>query len=325
MIPLLVIGIIVLIVGLYMRQSHREGPQDSRARVSSIVGIVIIIASIIIGSLTTIPAGYRGVVTRFSAVTGTILDEGLQVKLPFIESVVKMSVQTQKYETDSSAVTNDLQDVSTTIALNWRLDPGMADEVYKTLGLEFIDRIAAPAIQETIKQITAQYNAEDLILRRDEVKNAITSSLSTRLLERGIITEAVSITNFQFSETFTAAIESKVAAEQAVLESRNKLERVKVEAEQAQAEAVGVANARIAKAEGEAQYIQIVTEAQVAANQAIAESLTPEVLQYILLDRLGEDVKVMVIPSGQNLDLVVPQLDISEPGTDTLPETATSP
>ena len=319
MIPLLVVGIIVLVIGLYLRQTSKGFERDPKARISSIVGIVLIIASVIAGSLTTIPAGHRGVVIRFSAVTGTILEEGLQTKLPFIESVVKMSVQTQKYETDSSAVTNDLQDVSTSIALNWRLDPGVADEVYRTLGLEYIDRIAAPAIQETIKQITAQYNAEDLILRRDEVKNAITVSLSTRLLERGIVTEALSITNFQFSETFTAAIESKVAAEQAVLEARNKLERVKVEAEQREAEARGEANARIAKAEGEAQYIQIVTDAQVAANESIAESLTPEILQYILLDRLGEDIKIIVIPSGQNLDLVIPQIDALDKSPDTVP------
>jgi len=195
----------------------------------------------------------------------------------------------------------------------------MADEVYKTLGLEYIDRIAAPAIQETIKQITSQYNAEDLILRREEVKNDITASLSTRLLERGIITEAVSITNFQFSETFTAAIESKVAAEQAVLEAKNKLERVRVEAEQAEAQARGEANARIAKAEGEAQYIQIVTEAQVAANESIAESLSPEILQYILLDRLGEDIKIMIIPSGQSLDLVIPQIDASDQSSGIMP------
>ena len=319
MIPMLVVGIVVLIIGLYMRHTSRLDQRDPKARISSVVGIVLIIASIIIGSLTTIPAGHRGVVVRFSAVTGTILEEGLQTKLPFIESVVKMSVQTQKYETDSSAVTNDLQDVSTTIALNWRLDPGVADEVYRTLGLEYIDRIAAPAIQETIKQITAQYNAEDLILRRAEVKNAITTSLSSRLLERGIITETVSITNFQFSETFTTAIEAKVAAQQAVLEARNKLERVKVEAEQREAEAKGEANARIAKAKGEAEYIQIVTDAQVAANEAIAESLTPEVLQYILLDRLGEDIKIMVIPSGQSLDLVMPQLDALDLSPDTIP------
>lgn len=260
------------------------------------------------GSFTTVPAGHRGVVIRFSAVTGSILKEGLQGKLPFIDSVEIMSVQTQKYEATSSAVTNDLQDVSTTIALNWHLDPGMVAEVYRTLGLEFIDRVAAPAIQETIKQITAKFNAEDLILRRDEVKAAITESLSNRLLERGIVTETVSITNFQFSATFTAAIEAKVAAEQAVLEALNKLEQVKVEAQQREAEAKGEADARIAQAIGEAEYIRVVTEAQVAANEAITGSLTPEVLQYILLDRLGEDIKLIVIPSGQGLDIVLPEI-----------------
>ncbi len=312
MVSLLVFGIVVLIVGLYVFQTNKGSESDPKTRlagkVGSIIGIVLIVASIIAGSFTTIPAGSRGVVIRFSAVTGSILEEGLQFKLPFIDSVVKMSVQTQKYETDSSAITNDLQDVSTTIALNWKLDPRMAAEVYRTLGLDFIDRIAAPAIQETIKQITAQYNAEDLILRRDEVKAAITENLENRLSERGIITEIVSITVFQFSDTFTAAIEAKVAAEQAVLEAINKLEQVKVEAQQREAEAKGEADARIATAIGEAEYIRVVTEAQVAANNAIAGSLTPEILQYILLDRLGEDIKVIVIPSGQGLDLVLPEI-----------------
>ncbi len=228
---LLVFGIIVLIVGVSWRTRKAVSGEPNPRLVgnfASIIGIVLIIASLVLGSFTTIPAGSRGVVIRFSATTGTILQEGLRTKLPFIDSVVIMSVQTQKYETNSSAITRDLQDVSTTIALNWKLDAGMADEVYRTLGLEFIERIAAPANQETIKQVTAQFNAEDLILKRDQVKTAITESLSNRLSERGIITELVSITNFQFSDTFTAAIESKVAAEHAVLEATNKLERVKV-------------------------------------------------------------------------------------------------
>lgn len=307
---LLVLGIIALGIGLYIARSNRRRPEALRDRIVPPVGIglgvILIVASIIFGSFTTVPAGNRGVVIRFSAVTGTILDEGLQFKLPFIDSVVRMSVQTQKYEVDAASASKDLQDVNTTIALNYHLDPGQAAEVYRTLGTEYIDRIAAPAIQETVKQVTARYNAEDLILRRDEVKNDITTTLSTRLLERGIITEAVSITEFQFSATFTAAIEAKVAAEQAVFEARNKLERVKVEAQQAEEEAKGVANARIAQANGEAEYIRVVTDAQVAANNAINSSLTPEVLQYILLDRLGPDVKVMIIPSDQGLDLVVP-------------------
>ncbi len=309
---LLVIGIGALVIGLYVFQTNKGSQGDPKNRLAgktgSIIGVVLIIASIVAGSFTTVPAGHRGIVIRFSAVTGSILEEGLQTKLPFIDSVVLMEVRTQKYETQSSAITKDLQDVTTTIALNWKLDSFMAAEVYRTLGLDFINRIAAPAIQETIKQITAQFNAEDLILRRDEVKAAITDSLSDRLLERGIITEMLSITNFQFSDTFTAAIEAKVAAEQAVLEALNKLEQVKVEAQQREAEAKGEADARIAQAIGEAEYIRLVTDAQVAANEAIVGSLTPEVLQYILLDRLGEDIEVIVIPSGQGLDLVLPEL-----------------
>ena len=312
MVPLLVIGIIVLVIGFYISQTSKGAQSDPRSRLTgrlgSIIGVVLIFASLIFGSFATIPAGHRGVVIRFSAVTGTILNEGLQMKLPFLDSVVKMSVQTEKYETGAASASRDLQDVNTTIALNWRLDPSMAAEVYRTLGLEFINRIAAPAVQETIKQVTAKYIAEDLILKRETVKNEIQENLSNRLLERGIITETVSITEFQFSATFVAAIEAKVAAEQAVWEARNKLERVKVEAEQREAEAKGEADARIAKATGEAEYIRVVTEAQVAANQAIAESLTPEILQYILLDRLGEDIKIMVIPSGQGLDLVLPDI-----------------
>ncbi len=313
MIALLVIGIIAVVIGLYLTQTNKGTAGDPRSRfggrVASIVGIIVIVISIFAGLFATIPAGHRGVVIRFSAVTGTILNEGLQMKMPFLDSVVKMSVQTEKYETAAASASRDLQDVNTTIALNWRLDPSAAAEIYRTLGTEYIPRIAAPAVQETIKQVTAKYNAEDLILKRETVKAEIQENLSNRLLERGIITETVSITEFRFSNTFTAAIEAKVAAEQAVWEARNKLERVKVEAEQAEAAAVGEADARIAKANGEAEYIRIVTDAQVAANNAIAESLTPQVLQYILLDRLGEDIKVIVIPSGQGLDLVLPEIN----------------
>ncbi len=316
MTALLIVGLIGIVVGLLLWQtgkgSKTDPAKDPTVRFWGIAGIacgvLLVVGSFIAGSFTTIPAGQRGVVIRFGAVTGNILGEGLRTKVPFIDSVVKMSVQTQKYEASSTAASRDLQDVKTAIALNWRLDPGAATEVYKTLGLEFINRIAAPAIQETIKQITARYNAEDLILKREEVKAAITESLSARLLERGIITETVSITDFQFSTTFIAAIEAKVAAEQSVLEARNKLERVKVEAQQREAEAKGEASARIAKAEGEAEYIRVVTDAQVAANNAIAQSLTPQVLQYVMLDRLGDDIKVMVIPSGQGLGLVLPEL-----------------
>jgi regulator of protease activity HflC (stomatin/prohibitin superfamily) len=312
MVVLLVLSIIVVIVGLYMTQAGKGKAADPRSRlggqVAVIAGIVGIVVTIIAGSFAAVPAGHRGVVIRFNAVTGDVLEEGLQMKLPFLDSVEMMSVRTDKYEVGAASASRDLQDVKTTIALNWRLEPTRTAEIYRTLGTEYIPRIAAPAVQEVIKQVTARYPAEDLILKREAVRDEIAGLLTTRLLERGIIVEAVSITEFQFSSTFVAAIEAKVAAEQAVWEARNKLERVKVEAEQNEAQAKGDASARIARANGEAEYIRIVTDAQVAANKAVAASLTPEVLQYILLDRLGADIKVMIIPSGQGLSLVVPEI-----------------
>ncbi|MBI2852914.1 MAG: prohibitin family protein [Chloroflexi bacterium] len=312
MIGLLILGIITVVAGLYLMQANKGRDGDPRQRfggkIASIVGVVIIVISIAAGAFTAVLAGHRGVVIRFNAVTGAVLNEGLQVKVPFIDSVIMMDVRTDKYETGAASASRDLQDVRTTIALNWRLDPTRTGEIYRTLGPEFMNRIAAPAVQEVIKQVTAKYNAEDLILRREVVRNEIAENLASRLLERGIITEAVSITEFQFSATFVAAIEAKVSAEQAIFEARNKLERVRVEAEQAEAAAKGVAAARIAQANGEAEYIRVVTDAQVAANNAIAESLSPQVLQYILLDRLGDDIKVMVIPAGQGLDLVLPEI-----------------
>jgi regulator of protease activity HflC (stomatin/prohibitin superfamily) len=90
--------------------------------------------------------------------------------------------------------------------------------------------------------------------------------------------------------------------------AQNKLERVKVEAQQAEAQARGLANARIAQAAGEAEYIRIITEAQVNSKKATAGSLSPEVHQYILLDRLAKNVQVMVIPSDKGLDMVLPRL-----------------
>jgi prohibitin 2 len=313
MIGIFVLGILAAIVGgmvlLLARGGCRRGTSNRGvAYVFLVGGGLAVVVSLIGGLFTTIPAGNVGVVIRFGGVTGAALTQGLQTKAPFIDSVVRMSIKTQVYGAKATAASQDLQDVGTDIAVNYHLNADSAVDVYKTLGLNYIETIAAPAVQETVKEITAKFLAEDLILRRDAVKAAITDSLVLRLQGRGIIVETISITNFEFSPVFSAAIEAKVAALQAVLEAQNKLERVKVEAQQAEAQAKGLANARIAQATGEAEYIRIITEAQVNSNKAIAGSLSPEVLQYILLDRLAKNVQVMVVPSDKGLDLVLPQM-----------------
>jgi prohibitin 2 len=311
MIAIFVLSILAAIIAgivLLIGRGGKRSRGNRGAYIILILGGLAALVSLIASVFTTVPAGNVGVVIRFGGVTGTALPQGLQTKAPFIDSVVRMSIKTQVYSAKATAASQDLQDVGTDIALNYHLNSDAAVEVYKTLGLNYMETIAAPAVQETVKEITAKYLAEDLILRRDTVKAAITDSLIQRLQGRGIIVETISITNFEFSPVFSAAIEAKVAALQAVLEAQNKLERVKVEAQQAEAQAKGLASARIAQANGEAEYIRIITEAQVNSNKAIADSLSPEVLQYILLDRLADNIELMVVPSENGLDLVLPDL-----------------
>jgi regulator of protease activity HflC (stomatin/prohibitin superfamily) len=312
MILLLIVGCLTLIFGLISRGPSVSHETRRYSKHIIVGGVVILAVSIVLGLVATVPAGHKGVVVRFSAVTGRIMDEGLNIKMPFIDEVKNVSVQSFKHEVPASSASVDLQDVATTIAINYHINALHVDEVYRTLGhtdiRDYVTRFADPAIQETVKKVTAQYLAEDLILKRDEVKREIGLALTAWLQDRWIVTEIVSITDFKFSDVFTASIEQKVAAVQAVLEATNTLERVKVEAAQREAQAIGEANARIAQAEGEAQFIEIVTAAQIAANEAIEESLSPEVLQYILIDRLGEDIEIIVIPGGQGLDLILPEL-----------------
>jgi prohibitin 2 len=299
---LFVVGIIVLIGGLSAWLLTRSKYDNRGGKIAAIAGIAAIVVGLILISFIIVPSGHRGVLLRFGKVEG-IKAEGLNMRLPFIDAIELMSVRTQLYESDATAASKDLQDVTAKIAINYRIDPTKVGFIYQTIGLQYIDVIAHPAIQETVKEITARFNAEDMILKRSEVKDAIVVALTTRLSERNILTESINITNFEFSQEFTNAIEDKVVAQQNALQAQNKLEQVKVEAQQAKAKAEGEANAAIAIAQGQAQAITIVTEAQTAANAQIASSLSTEVLQYIFYDRLGSDIKIVVVPSGSNLSI----------------------
>jgi len=251
------------------------------------VGGAIAVITLIVGSIVVVPTGNVAVMVRFQLPTGEILTQGLHGK-SLIDTPVNMSIKTQLFTDDATAASKDLQDVATTVALNYRLSADKAAIVYQTIGHDYIGVIANPIIQETVKEVTAKYNAEDMIVKRPEVKEAIASTLTTRLQERGIIVEAVNITNFDFSQSFTDAIEAKVVAAQNVLQAQNKLLQVQVEAQMTEAKAKGDAAAAIARANGQAE-----------ANRVIAESLTDEVLRYYFMDKLGADVKVWVVPENQ--------------------------
>jgi regulator of protease activity HflC (stomatin/prohibitin superfamily) len=251
------------------------------------VASVLSVASFIICLIVIVPTGNVAVMVRFQKPTGEVLEQGIHSK-NIVDGPIMLSIRTQLFKDDVTAASKDLQDVKTSIAINYHLDQYRAKEVYQTIGYNYIDIIANPIVQETIKEVTAKYNAEDMIIKRPEVKNVIAEALTTRLQVRGIAVESVNITNFEFSKSFTDAIESKVVAAQSVLQSQNKLLQVGVEAQQAKALAEGTADAAVARADGQAK-----------ANAILEASLTDKVLQYMFIDKMGGNVQVWVIPQNQ--------------------------
>jgi len=219
-----------------------------KAMSAGIIGLVII--SVLFSTFYTVPAGSRGVITTFGSVDMIPKGEGLGIKIPFVQNIEIMSVQTQKYQADLTAASQDLQDVQTTIAINYRIVPEQASEIYRNIGISYPDKIIYPLEQEINKATTAQYTAEQLITKRDDVRNTMKSLLGDKLKGRGIIVEEISIINFKFSESFTQAIELKVTAEQNALAAKNKLAQIEYEAKQ-----------RVTQATGEAEAIKIQAEA----------------------------------------------------------------
>ena len=212
------------------------------------IGLIVLI--IIFGSFGTIGAGERGVLLQFGAVKDKIFKEGLYIKIPFIQNVVKIDIKIQKDEVPASASSKDLQIVTSIIALNYHLSPDGVNKVWQEVGKNYNVRIIAPTIQEAVKATTAKFTAEELITKREEVKEQIKANLSERLSKHSIIVDEFNIIDFSFSSAFNDAIEAKVTAEQLKLKAKMDLERIKIEADQ-----------KIAEAEGKAKAIRVEAQA----------------------------------------------------------------
>ena len=247
--------------------SRYEGPQVSiNPKVAKVViiGIIVLLVIGVAGAAAVqiVEAGHRGVLLHWNAVdTDTKpLAEGLHIVIPFQDSVVNMEVRTLKFVQSTSAASQDLQTVTTEVTVNYHPDPNKINVLYKEVGLNYENRIIQPAVEEVVKQVTANYNAEELITKRPQVKSDIEQDITTRLSAFNIVTEVISITDFQFSALFSSAIESKVEAEQKAQKAENDLLRIEVEARQMEQQAKGSAAANIAQAKGEAEAIRIINE-----------------------------------------------------------------
>lgn len=213
------------------------------------IASIILVIILIFLCIAIVGPGERGVRVRAGNVQEQdILDEGLHLKFPIIESVKRLSIRVQRNDINAEAASKDLQIVTADVAVNWHIESKNVGNIYQEVGDEkaILDRVLTPAVQEVVKAATAQLTAEEIITKRPELKASIDEKLAARLNDYGIILDDVSLVNFGFSPEFDTAIEAKQVAEQ-------KAKQAVYEAQKAENDATAKINT--ARGEAEAQRL----------------------------------------------------------------------
>lgn len=240
---LMIISIILTIITvLILGVDFETGKWKVRPRM--LFGLLWLLL-MLFGCFSTIKTGEIGIKTRFGKIIGSTTNEGIVFKLPF-EQIKKINIKVQKYENEEafSTSTKDLQIVNNIkVAINYQIDGSKAVNLFKTVGTNYNTTVLEPAIQETIKAVFSKYTAEEIVTKRSEISLDMNNTLDERVKEYGINSVAVSINNFDFSESYNQAIEKKAVAEQEVETSKNQLEKAKIDAEKKKVEAQGEAEA----------------------------------------------------------------------------------
>lgn len=210
---------------------------------SIIILLVIFFIITLFSSFQSVPTGFVGIKTRFGKVSDDVIQEGLNIKVPYIEKIVLMDCRTQKSEVDCSTASKDLQEISLNVAINFNVNKQTAHELYRQVGINYESIIINPAILESVKSVTAQFTAEELITKRAEVSNNMESTLKEKIESRGFNVVDFNITDLDFSVAYNQAIEKKQVAEQEAKQAQYELEKAKINNERKIAEAE--ANAKV--------------------------------------------------------------------------------
>jgi len=265
-------------------------------------GIATILGGIVLGAITlvcscttSVSTGHTGIVTTFGRVENYTLDAGIHGKAPW-NSVIEMDNRVQKATVTLPCFSSDIQEVNTIYTVNYQISKTNAQDLYSTVGVNYLDTVITPSVYESVKTIMARYTAEDLIGQRDKLATEIETLLSEQLLKYNIEVCSTAIEDMDFTDAFTDAVESKqVAAQnklkaeteqaQKTMETQQAAERAKIEA-QAAAEVAKIqaqADLEVQKINADAAEYTGLKEA--AKNNAINDSLTPELLRYFLIQQ----------------------------------------
>ncbi len=237
----------------------------SSSRTPILLTLVGLLAILVLNTVIIINPGQAGVLSILGSAQDGALLEGFHFKPPLVSNVDIYDLTVQKFEVPAESSTKDLQNLSASFAINFRLDPLKIVDIRRTQGSlqNIVTKIIAPQTQESFKIAAALRTVEQAITQRNELKQDFDQALDQRLEKYGILVLDTSVVDLDFSPEFSRAVEEKQIAEQ-------RAQRAVYVAQEAGQEAE--ANVNRAKGQAEAQRL-------------LRETLTPELLQKQAIEK----------------------------------------
>ena len=280
--------------------------------IGSVVALIVAII-LAFSMIKTVPTGYTGILTTFGKVEPNTVSAGVHAIAPW-QKIVKLDNRTQKVSVETDTFSKDIQQVKVSLAVNFCIDQATAQELYKTVGVNYYESVVLPRILENVKAVVAEYSAENLVAKRGELSDEILTRLTDDAAAYGINIISISVEDIDFTDEFTDAVERKQVASQNKLAAETEQAQKTMEEQAAADRAVISAKAKaeqdIIAANAELEVTKIQAEAALYAgekeaemNKRIAESLTPNLVKYYYIKQwegvlpktvLGEDNSFMI-------------------------------
>lgn len=255
-----------------------------------VVTMAMITSSMVVSAkAVTIKEGHVGIVVKFGQAKDEVLSPGFYFTMPFVTKVVKMNVQWQKYYIETSAFSKDMQQVNIKCSMNYALQKQGALKMYKSVGMDYADKIMLPLALDALKSTFSRYSAEELVANRDMIAEEVFAELSQELEFYSISVQEVAIEDIDFSDAFTNAIEAKQVATQTLLQAETEQKQqtliAQAEAERAKIKAQADAEQKLITAKAEADAVKIAADAEAYRLEMESKYITDSVIQKETIEK----------------------------------------
>jgi regulator of protease activity HflC (stomatin/prohibitin superfamily) len=337
---LAVVGFGLFLFGLlgHFTGTRLNRPQRARASLA-VVGMLMLLAfGIASQGLVTVQPQEVGVV--FNTLSGTLerpLRSGIHVRLPILYTTSLYPINQQQFSVPDAATGDeairarsiDGQEVFLEVSVIYSIDPDSVNVVHQRWQSRYPESFILPTIRGLVRDNVSQFRAQEIYAGQVERMEALVSSaLSERFREEGFLFSAFLIREMTFSPEYAEAVEQAQIAQQAVEQARIRVEQRRQEAEQVRIAAEGARDAAIIQAEGEASVTLLEAQANAEALQLVSEQIAanPSLIQYRYSQNLGENVRLVVIPSGNSLQFDQPPNDQNQANeVEATPEATVTP